>query len=97
MPQTFGLREQIEFNRRWYELISAYTEGFLTVPTDKLIAIAGVAELVQTRSKSPYIAGLWSSVRPELGLLWRVKGTSGEMQMQHCAPSWSWASVEGRS
>ena len=68
----------------------------MTVPTDKLIAIAGVAELVQTRSKSSYIVSLWSSVRPEFGLLWRVKGTCGEKQMQYCAPSWSWASVEGR-
>jgi hypothetical protein len=66
------------------------------MPTDKLIAIAGVAELVQTRSKSSYIVSLWSSVRPEFGLLWRVKGTCGEKQMQLCAPSWSWASVEGR-
>jgi hypothetical protein len=89
------LRESIEFNKRWYELVSAYTEGTLTNPTDKLIALSGIAGLVQNKAKTPYIAGLWSSVSVELGLLWRVR-TPGQKQSLYCAPSWSWASVDGR-
>jgi hypothetical protein len=92
--EGFRLREQIEFNRRWYELITAYSEGALTNFTDKLVAIAGVAELVQSNALSPYAAGIWTTVAPEFGLLWRVKGRSGTKRAEYCAPSWSWASVD---
>ncbi|KAF2807130.1 HET-domain-containing protein, partial [Mytilinidion resinicola] len=74
---------QIEFNQRWYRLVSAYSEGALTYPTDKLVAISGIAELVQDRAQTPYVAGLWM-IEP------------GEKQLLYCAPSWSWASVNGR-
>ncbi|KAF2492957.1 HET-domain-containing protein [Lophium mytilinum] len=90
-----GLREQIEFNQRWYSLVFAYSEGALTYPTDKLVAISGIAELVQDRAQTPYLAGLWSSVFVELGLLWRVRHLE-KKQPLYCAPSWSWASVNGR-
>jgi hypothetical protein len=90
-----SLREKIEFNKRWYELVSAYTEGELTIATDKLIALSGIAEVVHTKAKTPYTAGLWSTVCVELGLLWRVR-SPGKKQSLYCAPSWSWASVNGR-
>jgi hypothetical protein len=101
MLQSLGVaaeltvREQIEFNKRWFELVSAYTEGELTVATDKLIALSGIAEVVHTKAQIPYAAGLWSTVCLELGLLWRVRNP-GEKQSLYCAPSWSWASVNGR-
>lgn len=91
----FGLREKIEFNKRWYELLSVYTDGELTYPTDKLIAVSGVARLIQNSAKTPYTAGIWSSIVPELGLLWRAR-IPKEKQSQYCAPSWSWAAVDGR-
>jgi hypothetical protein len=91
---SLTLREEVEFNKRWYELVSAYTEGALTKSTDKLIALSGIAELVQNKAKTPYVAGLWSLVSVELGLLWRVKSPE-QKQCTYCAPSWSWASVNG--
>lgn len=88
------LWERFEFNQRWYELVKTYSEGRLTNPTDRLIALSGVAEKIAESSHGKYIAGMWSSVSLELGLLWRVV-SSGKRQLFYCAPSWSWASVEG--
>ncbi|GAB1317196.1 hypothetical protein MFIFM68171_07406 [Madurella fahalii] len=91
--QSFG--EKIEFYKRWYEMVSAYSQGQLTRQSDRLVALAGVAELVQKRAQVPYLAGLWASGIMELGLLWVVKGPR-EKQFPCCAPSWSWASANGR-
>ncbi|KAI1390602.1 HET-domain-containing protein [Hypoxylon trugodes] len=54
----------------WYQLLGEYTTRKLTVPTDKLPAVAGAAALFRTpRPDSTYVAGLWKEdiVR---GLLW---------------------------
>ncbi|KAK0744767.1 heterokaryon incompatibility protein-domain-containing protein [Apiosordaria backusii] len=91
--QRFG--EKIEFWKRWYEIVSVYSKGQLTRQTDRLVALAGVAELVQQRAGLPYLAGLWDSDLLVLGLLWVVKGVEGRQEL-YCAPSWSWASVSGR-
>ncbi|KAK3373236.1 heterokaryon incompatibility protein-domain-containing protein [Lasiosphaeria ovina] len=99
--QSFGpasqhsLAEKIEFSKRWFDIVAAYSEGALTVPTDKLIALSGVAELVQERAQAPYIAGLWNAGALALQLLWMVKEPV-EKQALFCAPSWSWASANGR-
>ncbi|KAK3994496.1 hypothetical protein QBC44DRAFT_379521 [Cladorrhinum sp. PSN332] len=91
--QTFG--EKVEFYKRWFEVISAYSKGELTRQTNKLVAIAGVAELVQGRADLPYLAGLRDSEMLPLGLLWVVKNPQERLGV-YCAPSWSWASVKGR-
>ncbi|KAK0728729.1 heterokaryon incompatibility protein-domain-containing protein, partial [Lasiosphaeria miniovina] len=99
--QSFGpasqhsLAEKIEFSKRWFDIVAAYSEGALTVPTDKLVALSGVAELVQERAQAPYIAGLWNAGALVLQLLWMVKEPV-EKQGLFCAPSWSWASANGR-
>ena len=90
----FNLREQLEFNKRWYELVSAYTERALTRPTDKLMAFSGIAGLIQKNVKKPYLAGLWESISLEFGLLWRVRKPA-PARTPYCAPSWSWASSDG--
>jgi hypothetical protein len=88
----------LTFNQRWYELVESYSHGALTKSTDKLIAIAGVARLVESTSHAKYVAGLWSNVAPELGLLWRVAGWERRAQRHstYIAPTWSWASLDGQ-
>lgn len=80
----------------WHEVVEAYSECKLTRAEDKLVAISGLAKRVQPFLGDEYLAGLWKeSLLSEL--LWRV-------QREHCnkkiasyrAPTWSWASVEGR-
>ena len=53
----YDFAERIEFCKRWFDIVSAYIEGALTRQTDKLIALSGVAELVQRRAQAPYLAG----------------------------------------
>ncbi|KAK4445673.1 heterokaryon incompatibility protein-domain-containing protein [Podospora aff. communis PSN243] len=65
------LWQKLEFNQRWYDLVSYYSRCNLTRQTDKLIAIAGVAGMVEQGSRAEYAAGLWTNVAFEFGLLWQ--------------------------
>ena len=89
----------------WRRIKEDYSEKHLTVATDKLTAFAGIARMVHKVLKSPnedYVAGLW---KPELmtELLWERSTPTKEVKVirkdhlsQYIAPSWSWASIDGR-
>jgi hypothetical protein len=92
----------------WYLLIEEYTLRSLTISTDKLPAVSGLARIFQTLfgTRSKYIAGIWSSDILS-GLTWsrsvqfKVEDT-GKRRMEdppppssfYRAPSFSWASVD---
>lgn len=82
----------------WAELVRRYTLRSLTVPSDKLPAISGLARLFQAYMDIPvsdYVAGLWKFTLP-VGLLWYVQFSGAKPKPQPWrAPSWSWASVDG--
>lgn len=83
-------------NESWVSIAKIYTQRELTYGSDKLIALAGIAEAasqIMGLSKDSYLAGLW---RCDLitDLLWRVTG-SGFRPREYRAPSWSWASIDG--
>jgi hypothetical protein len=78
----------------WYNVVVEYSRRDLTVASDKLPALAGMAEEFQRLTGDTYLAGLWKnnlcfdlmwSPNPAIRLIkpatWR-------------APSWSWASIE---
>lgn len=80
---------------QWNTIVAKYTECKLTYPSDKLIAISGLARRHCRQmdvDPSSYLAGLWKETLPQ-GLLW--------YSLQHkktntlTAPSWSWAHVDG--
>ncbi|KAI0460069.1 heterokaryon incompatibility protein-domain-containing protein [Xylaria acuta] len=93
----------------WCEIVQAYTRTNLTKPSDKLIALSGVAQLMSrsngtaysTTSKR-YLAGLfeqhlllmleWHSYGYTYSPAWPPRARPS----QYRAPSWSWASVDGR-
>ncbi|KAM0254235.1 hypothetical protein ACHAP5_000222 [Fusarium lateritium] len=81
----------------WYDILQEYTSRSLTFESDRLVAIAGIAEEYQRYARIPpdsYLAGLW---RPALlsSLLWFVsEGRKVLPPQNYRAPSWSWASVE---
>ena len=91
--------------RIWAEILQSYTACNITVPQDKFIAIAGLAELFHPILQSRYLAGLWEDDLL-FQLLWRVElrnesvfGGASKEQTDHeeyIAPSWSWASITGR-
>jgi hypothetical protein len=87
------------FLHQWAEIVRFYSQGKLSVETDKLIAISGVAKYMQSmlRSDEPlqYYAGHWSHDF-ERQLTWSASPFCvGNRQPTYIAPSWSWASYNG--
>lgn len=80
--------------KAWNRLISTYSRRSLTKPSDRLMAISGLAEHLSSRwSGITYLAGLWS-YRLIHELLWHC-GSCSQRNME-IAPSWSWASLQER-
>ena len=81
---------------RWYKVIEAYSAASLTNLQDKLPAIAGIAKRVAIERSAKYAAGMFLSDFPE-SLLWYYNdGPLGSVVTPYRAPSWSWASREGK-
>ncbi|KAF5863547.1 hypothetical protein ETB97_009791 [Aspergillus alliaceus] len=82
--------------RGWYEMIEEYTQRSISIQSDRLPALSGVANAMAQKSKDVYYAGLWKKGLIE-GLLW--SGTNRKEPLMkptaYRAPSWSWVSVEG--
>ncbi|KAI4140525.1 MAG: hypothetical protein LQ341_003799, partial [Variospora aurantia] len=57
----------------WNKIVAAYTAGELTVASDKLVAIMGLAVRMQSLIQSDYLAGLWRDTLSS-DLLWKVIG-----------------------
>jgi hypothetical protein len=80
----------------WCRNISIYSTADLTYPSDKFIAISGVARNFQERFSDQYLGGLWTE---NLGrqLCWAVQQRNrkpGPQPTVYRAPSWSWASTD---
>jgi hypothetical protein len=73
-----------------------YSRARLTKDTDKVVAIAGIAENLRPFLGDEYLVGLWRSNLVH-ELLWRSSSNSGnQSRPDPClAPSWSWMSVKG--
>lgn len=92
-----------QFYRLWMNIVGAYTACNLTNPEDKLVAISGMAKQMKRgiEERDSYLCGLWTR-RLELQLLWRVqeghrrKRQEDTQRFKYIAPTWSWASVNGR-
>ena len=80
----------------WNNIITLYSQGNLTVESDKMVAIAGLAKYMQTILNDRYIAGLWERYLPSQ-LLWYCNGAPGTRARCYVAPSWSWASAQQQS
>lgn len=78
---------------RWYAVINDYAKRNLTVETDKLPALSGVAQKFQAKLQNDYVAGLFASDLHR-GLLWNP-GRNLENNSQYPGPSWSWISPKG--
>ncbi|PVH77992.1 HET-domain-containing protein, partial [Cadophora sp. DSE1049] len=89
--------EAHELARLWERLISIYSERSLTVASDKLPSISGLAAMFQAAHSGVYLAGIWKHEMPAC-LLWR-RSTSAEAPLEkpssYQTPSWSWASLDG--
>ncbi|EON61370.1 hypothetical protein W97_00584 [Coniosporium apollinis CBS 100218] len=80
--------------RDWYSLVQAYTHRKLTRPTDRILALSGLAKEYSAALDDEYLAGMWRrSLLTEL--LWSVQGTTHPAPTSFQGPSWSWTSVNG--
>lgn len=78
--------------RIWQAITEEYSGCDLTRPEDKLIALSGIAEEMSLVFKDDYLGANWRSQFPEV-LMW-AGGNSRPRPLR--APTWSWASVDGR-
>jgi hypothetical protein len=83
----------------WRNIVGIYTKCNLTFPSDKLVALSGVAKSMKQAFNDGYCAGLW---RRDLvaDLMWYVDIPSGIREsgpdtIPYRAPSWSWACRDG--
>jgi hypothetical protein len=80
---------------RWYYILEGYTKLHITFHSDRLLAIAGIAERWGHALQDEYLVGLWRSRLP-VELLWHIwPHTSLRRPLEYQAPSWSWAAVNG--
>lgn len=94
----------------WCDIIESYSRTRLTKPTDKLVALAGIAELASrwrwsngTQPPPQYLAGLFNHDML-LMLEWntfafrrsRRRGPREVPPAEYVAPTWSWASIDDR-
>ncbi|KAL2063199.1 hypothetical protein VTL71DRAFT_5003 [Oculimacula yallundae] len=85
----------------WYNIIDDYTRCDLTFPSDKLVAISGIAKVGDCIQDS-YCAGLWLRDMPR-ALLWSPHEEEtlpkylhkSSLPPMYQAPTWSWACING--
>jgi hypothetical protein len=79
----------------WRNILHRYSAAHLTKPSDRLVAIAGLAKSIQDVTHEDYIAGMWrGQLEDPSRLLWRAYGDNIR-DPELTAPSWSWASLLG--
>ena len=91
-----------DWGRTWCDLVEQYTSRRLTVATDRLPAMSGLAAAVGNHLPSNYLAGIWRSHLTSQLLwysAWTVQPSDSDAYSQmlesNYAPSWTWASVPG--
>ncbi|RBR10225.1 uncharacterized protein FIESC28_09611 [Fusarium coffeatum] len=76
----------------WRRLATDYSTRNLTKPTDKLPALAGLANKFQRAIGSSYLAGLWlKSLREDLA--WHAYGDQESLGRVRKGPSWTWTAA----
>jgi len=90
---------QSTIHNLWYSMVDAYSVRQLTFPSDKLPAMAGIASRVQEITHDHYLAGHWRRDM-ERSLFWESPTLDlidpPARAANYRAPSWSWASIDGR-
>ncbi|KAH5069019.1 hypothetical protein HBI56_186060 [Parastagonospora nodorum] len=84
----------------WHAIVKDYVIRELTFPSDKLRAIAALADLYRIKNKQTYVAGLWKETIV-LDLCWysrypvdKFARVSTPRPREYRAPSWSWAAID---
>lgn len=80
----------------WSWIVGEYSKGQLTKIQDKPVAIAAIAQEIQSKSHDRYVAGMWHNDLA-IQLCWYVCGiTQDHASPNYIAPTWSWLSTTGQ-
>ena len=100
-PSASSLGQQAPEHKRisklrtqWAHLVERYSLRSMTYASDKFVALAGIAEKFGDALRTNYVAGLWEDHILEY-LMWHPNGGATRTSAYR-APSWSWASFDGR-
>ena len=80
-----------------YQAVTDYSDDrHVSIPADKLPALAGVASRVQAITSGTYVAGHWHR-ELERSLFYSVHTSSCQPEhvKEYRAPTWNWVSVNG--
>ncbi|OJT10234.1 hypothetical protein TRAPUB_13254 [Trametes pubescens] len=90
-----GSAEWDDVHGEWLGVLGDYSRRTTSLPSDKLVACAAVAEQFHRVLRSDYLAGVWRHSLL-LDLLWcAAQGKHLYRPVEYRTPSWSWAAVEG--
>lgn len=99
-----GFAEQSKYVRRrvdpdfrcriWQSIVTDHSSRKLSFRKDKAMAILGVADEMQRRYNTTYIAGLFQEGLPN-DLLW-ICPTTARQNVWSQVPSWSWLRLDGK-
>ncbi|KAH7176061.1 heterokaryon incompatibility protein-domain-containing protein [Dactylonectria macrodidyma] len=78
----------------WPVFIKDYTIAKLTRPSDRLMALEGLASRIGHSTGRGYSAGIWLDASLPMSLLWTTSPPRNPRSREYRAPSWSWASVD---
>jgi len=92
----------------WQSIVTEYSTRLLTEASDKLPALAGIAQKFHELTGDQYLAGIWKESLLD-HLLWRHESIEGHGPIfrhfnrsetfgkpaKYRAPSWSWAAING--
>jgi hypothetical protein len=86
-------RADEKIHHKWYYMVRNYSSRKLSVDTDRLPALSGLASYVARFRNGQYCAGMWWG---DIGhvLCWRV-ARGARASRDYIAPSWSWVSLFG--
>jgi hypothetical protein len=93
--------DEDKISRWWESLVVHYSGLGLSHATDKLVAFSGLASAFLQKRKDfndVYLAGLFRNDLPQ-ALLWKHPVNyvnTAPRSLEYRAPSWSWASVDGK-
>ncbi|PQE05065.1 hypothetical protein CJF31_00002227 [Rutstroemia sp. NJR-2017a BVV2] len=80
----------------WWTFLKDYmASAELTKKSDKLVAIQGIATLIQNLTGVSYSGGFWLNDNLPESLLWKAAPVKLPRPKEYRAPSWSWAAVDG--
>lgn len=90
-----SVKSNLEPREKWVRATEVYSRACLTKDTDKIVAVAGIAENLGAALGDEYLVGLWRSNLVH-ELLWRSSSNGGDQSRPDpcLAPTLSWMAVK---